>query len=120
MNTAEIETYTIDAAGKRLGRLASEVSSLLIGKNRTDVVRNQVPPVRVTVENASKLTIGEKKREQTIYDQYSGYPGGRSEISMEKLIEKKGYSEVLRKAIYGMLPSNRLRAERMKKLTISE
>jgi large subunit ribosomal protein L13 len=118
--TQTIEQHTIDASGKRLGRVATEVAHLLMGKHRTDVVRNETAPVRVTVEHARKLLIEEKKRQQKIYDRYTGHPGGRREISMQKLIESKGYSEVLRKAVYGMLPSNRLRAPRMKNLTISE
>ena len=118
--STEIKKHNIDASGKRLGRVASEVAALLIGKDRTDAVRHQVAPVEVIVEHAANLMIEEKKRMQTEYDRYSGYPGGRSVLTMQKLIEKKGYSEVLRKAIYGMLPSNRLRAPRMKKLIIIE
>lgn len=114
------DTHTIDANGKRLGRVASEAAHLLMGKHRTDVVRHQVLPVSVHIEHASKLTIDEKKREQKKYDRYTGYPGGRRVLSMEKMIDKKGYAEIVRKAVYGMLPSNKLRAVRMKQLTISE
>jgi len=120
METHTTDTHTIDAAGKRLGRIATEAAHLLMGKHRTDVVRHQVLPVTVTIENASKLLIDEKKREQKEYDRYTGYPGGRRVLSMEKLIDKKGYREIVRKAVYGMLPSNKLRAVRMKQLTISE
>lgn len=118
MNTTD--THTIDASGKRLGRLASEIAHLLMGKHRTDVVRHQVLPVTIHVTNASKLLIDEKKREQKEYDRYTGYPGGRRVLSMEKMIDKKGYGEIVRKAVYGMLPGNKLRAVRMKQLTISE
>ncbi len=119
MQTAD-HTVTIDATGKRVGRVASEVAIVLLGKDRTDQVRHLPAPVHVTVTNAGKLSIDEKKRIQKEYDRYTGYPGGRRVLSMEKLIEKKGYSEVLRKAVYGMLPGNKLRAVRMKNLTISE
>ena len=118
--TQDIQQHTIDATGKRLGRVASEVAALLLGKDRTDAVRNMPAPVKVTVEHASKLMIDEKKRGQKAYQFYSGYPGGLRELSMTKLIEKKGYAEVLRKAVYGMLPSNRLRSVRMKNLTVNE
>ena len=118
--TTKTETFTIDAKGKRLGRVATEVAHILLGKHRTDAVRNIPAPVAVTITNASKLLIDEKKRQQKEYDRYTGYPGGRRVLSMEKLIDKKGYTEILRKAVYGMLPSNRLRAVRMKNLTISE
>jgi large subunit ribosomal protein L13 len=120
MTTTSTEAHTIDATGKRLGRVATEVASLLIGKDRTDVVRNVVPDVSVTVNNTSKLLIDEKKRDTKEYQWYSGYPGGRRTLSMDQLVERKGYAEILRKAVYGMLPHNRLRAERMKKLTIHE
>jgi large subunit ribosomal protein L13 len=120
MNTSTITTHTIDATGKHLGRVASEVAYLLLGKDRTDAVRNVAAPVRVEVQNVSKLAITEKKRAQKEYDRYTGYPGGRRVLNMEKLIEKKGYTEVFRKAVYGMLPNNKLRAVRMKKLIISE
>jgi large subunit ribosomal protein L13 len=120
MTTSTQETRTIDAGGKRLGRVATEIASILIGKDRTDVVRNAVPPVSVTVTNASKLLIDEKKRGQKEYDWYSGYPGGRRNLSMEQLIARQGHAEVLRKAVYGMLPHNRLRAQRMKLLTIHD
>ena len=114
------EKHTIDAAGKRLGRVATEVATLLMGKHKPDAVKNTVASVEVTVENVRKLHISEKKREDKKYVRYTGYPGGLREMSMDKLIEKKGFSEVFRKAVYGMLPSNRLRAKRMKNLIVSE
>jgi large subunit ribosomal protein L13 len=120
MKQQTTEQHTIDARGKRLGRVASEVAVLLMGKHRTDVTRHQAAAVSVSVENASKLLLDEKKRQQKTYQRYSGYPGGQSEMTMNKVIEKKGDSEVLRKAVYGMLPGNKLRAVRMKNLTISE
>ncbi len=116
----KVEQHTIDATGKRLGRVATEIATLLMGKHRTDVVKNVVAPVKVVVVHTGKLLIEEKKRKQTNYTRYSGYPDGLRTLSMQKIIEKKGYSEVLRKAIYGMLPSNRLRTKRMKNLTIHE
>lgn len=118
--TEKIEQHVLDASGQRLGRIASEIATLLMGKHRTDAVRNVVPPVKVKVEHAKKLMIEERKRGQKTYTRYSGYPGGFTRFTMQKLIERKGYSEVLRKAVYGMLPSNRLRAKRMKNLTVSE
>jgi large subunit ribosomal protein L13 len=120
MSTALTETHTIDATGKRLGRLATEVATILMGKHRADCVKHQVVDVQVTVENASKLVLDERKLQGKRYDRYSGYPGGRTEETMAQVIEKKGYSEVVRKAVRGMLPSNRLRAPRMKRLTVTD
>lgn len=118
--TPDIITHEIDASGKRIGRVASHIALLLMGKNRADMVKHQTAPVKVVVTHASKLLIDEKKRLQKTYVRYSGYPGGQKTTTMQKMIADKGYSEVLRKAVYGMLPSNRLRALRMKQLTISE
>lgn len=114
------EEHTIDARGKRLGRVATEVATLLMGKHRPDVTRHIALPIIVTVTNASKLLLEEKKRAQTKYDRYSGYPDGRSELSMQQIIDRKGYGEIVRKAVYGMLPNNKLRAVRMKKLIVTE
>ncbi len=118
--TKDKKQFNIDATGKRLGRLATEISTMLMGKNSPDVARNVVADVVVNVENASKMLITDKKKGEKMYKRYTGYPGGLRTFPMKKLIEKKGYEEVLRKAVYGMLPSNRLRAKRMKKLIISE
>ena len=112
------DTYTIDASGKKLGRTASAVAAILMGKNRTDATRSSVAPVEVKVVHASKLLLDDRKRATKTYQRYSGYPGGLKTHSMEKVIESKGHTELLRKAVHGMLPNNRLRAQRMKGLTI--
>lgn len=120
MNVPHTETFTIDATGQRLGRVASSVAALLMGKHRTDVARHKLSGVSVKVQNASKLLIDERKMTSKEYQRYSGYPGGLRRLSMHKLIEQKGYTEILRIAIQGMLPGNRLHAQRMKSLTIEE
>lgn len=112
----EATVYKVDAANRPVGRVATEVASLLIGKNSTEFARNIAPNVRVEIANVDKLKISEKKREQKEYQTYSRYPGGQKRIKMQDLIDKKGYEEVLRNAIYGMLPTNRLRAVRMKNI----
>ena len=113
-------TIKIDATGKRPGRLASEIATLLNGKDITTYAPNIAPNVAITIENASKMDISEKKKRGKIYDRYSGYFGGRREETLAQVIKKKGYSEMLRRAIYGMLPNNRLRTVKMKKITIQE
>lgn len=110
----------IDAKGKKLGRVASEAAVFLIGKNLTDQKRNVAPDVSVKIANASKLQIDSKKKKEKDYASFSGYPGGLKKESMEKLIDRKGFSEVLKLAIYGMLPSNKLRAKMLNNLTITE
>jgi len=110
----------MDATGKKLGRLASEIAHIILGKASTDFAKNKVASVAVIVENASKMSISEKKHSEKEYDRYSGFPGGRKVLTLAQIVEQKGYSEILRKAVYNMIPANRLRKERMKNLVISE
>lgn len=113
-------TYTIDATGKRLGRVATEAATVLMGKHKTTFAKNKEGDTSVTIENASKLSIDERKREQKEYQRYSGYPGGRKTLRMEEVIEKKGYQEIVRNAVKGMLPKNKLQAPRLKRLNVTE
>lgn len=112
--------YNIDAQGKKLGRLASEVATILMGKNRPDFVRNAIPNVKVKIINAGKIFVTNKKMDQKVYKNYSGYPGGLKERSMKKVVSDKGMRESLRIAIKGMLPKNKLRDRMMKNLIIQE
>jgi large subunit ribosomal protein L13 len=114
------KTYTIDAEGKKLGRVASEVASLLMGKNLVTFVRNSCPDVLVNLVNTSKADINEKKKDEVEYANYSGFPGGQRIVTMKKTIEVKGFKEVFRKAIKGMLPKNKLQNEMLKNLKITE
>jgi len=116
----EHTAHTIDATDRPIGRVATEAAVILLGKNTPHFAKNIVAPVTLTIENADKLKISEKKRSQKEYQRYSGYPGGLKIASLQDLIDKKGYDEVLRKAIYGMLPSNKLRAQRMKLLEFTK
>lgn len=118
--TTKQKKISIDATGKRLGRLASEIAEILSGKHEPTFVPNAVPNVSVTVLNASGMQITEEKKTKKMYDRYTGYFGGRKETSLRQVLEKKGYAEALRRAVYGMLPSNRLRSVKMKRLRISE
>lgn len=117
--TEKNNIYTIDAKGKRLGIIATEAADLLIGKNSTQFAKNIAPDVRVVVENVSQMDIPEKKKGE-IYQSYSGYPGGRKEETLEHLGERRGYAEVVRRTIKGMLPKNKLQAVRMKNLEVTE
>lgn len=112
--------YTIDAQGKRLGRIASEVAGILMGKNTSDFARNKIPEVKVKVINTSKIFLTSKKKSSKIYKSYSGYPGGLKEKSMKKVIADKGTKEVLKTAVKGMLPTNKLRSKMIKNLIIIE
>ena len=112
--------YTIDAAGQSLGRVASEAASVLLGKKSANYVQNAVLPVEVEIVNASQLAITEKRIKGKEYTHYTGYPGGLRITPLARLLETKGVSEALRKAVDGMIPRNKLRKERMKRLTITD
>jgi large subunit ribosomal protein L13 len=112
--------YTIDAKGKKLGRLATEIAVLLIGKNLPTFKRNEAPDVQVVVSNASQIALTETKKDSKEYKFYSGYPGGLRFEKLSTTIDKKGYADVLRRTVDGMLPKNKLRSRMIKNLTISE
>lgn len=114
------KTYTIDATGKSLGRVASEAAKMLRGKAEATFERHITPNVKVSITNASKAKITDKKLQEKVYDWYSGYPGGRREEAMGDLVKRKGYSEVFKIAVNGMIPDNKLRKVIMKQLTVTE
>lgn len=111
--------YVINAEGKRLGKVATEAASVLIGKNTPDFARHTVVPVIVRIENARLLDVTEKKRGE-IYQSYSGYPGGRKEETLDHLANRLGYAEVVRRTVKGMLPKNKLQKLRMQNLEVTE
>lgn len=120
MTTTETtKTYTIDATGKRLGKVATEAATYLMGKNQPDFAKHIIADVKIEITNASKLDITEK-REKEIYQSYSGYPGGRKTETLIHLAERLGYAEVIRRTVAGMLPNNKHKKPLIAKLTISE
>ncbi|MBI2108617.1 MAG: 50S ribosomal protein L13 [Parcubacteria group bacterium] len=112
--------YTVDAEGKKLGRVASEIATFLMGKNKATFKRNTPAAVKVEVVNAAKLFLDQKKLRTKEYVRYTGYPGGLKKESLGHLVKRRGYKEAIRNAVYGMLPSNKLRVIRMKNLSISD
>jgi large subunit ribosomal protein L13 len=112
--------HTIDAEGKKLGRVASEAAQFLMGKKEAGFAKNTVADMKVTITNAAKADISEKKKKEKKYTRYSGYPGGLKYITLAKVIEDKGYSEAFKLAVYGMLPGNKLRDKMMKNLTVTD
>lgn len=117
--TTTTTEYTIDAAGKRLGKVATEAAKYLMGKNDPSFAKHTVADVTVTITNASKLDVTEKKKGE-IYQSYSGYPGGRRVETLEHLGQRLGYAEVVRRTVKGMLPKNKLQAVMMKNLIVTE
>ena len=111
----ERKTHTIDATGKVLGRLATQIAVLLRGKHKPTFVPYKDEGDFVVVENIKNIKITGKKLEQKKYYRHSGYPGGLKEVSLKKLFDERP-GEVLKKAIWGMLPRNKLRKEMIKRL----
>ncbi len=118
--TKEENTRTIDASGRTLGRVASEVAFLLMGKNKTTYERNKYSGMDVNVVNASKLKITPQKLEEIFHTRYSGHPGGLKTIKAKETVKTKGFKELIKLAVDRMLPSNKLRREMLKHLTIEE
>lgn len=112
--------HTIDATNMALGRVASQAAALLNAKDSVHFVKNRVADVTVKVINASKVKVTGNKMKESVHKSYSGYPGGLSEMPLNYVVEKKGYSEIIKHAVYGMLPKNRLQDIRIKNLIIEE
>ena len=112
-------THTIDAAGKRMGKVATEAATVLMGKDQADFAKHIMSDVQVTVENAGQLDIPEKKLGE-IYQSFSGYPGGRKEETLGHLKGRLGIAVALERTIGGMLPANKHKKRLLKQLTITE
>ena len=113
----ERKWYVVDAEGRTLGRLATEIAKTLRGKNKPQYTPHVDVGDFVVVVNAEKVVVTGKKAEQKVYRRHSGYPGGLKTTSYERMMERRP-TEVLRKAVYGMMPKNRLARRQMRKLKI--
>jgi large subunit ribosomal protein L13 len=111
--------YTIDGAGRTLGRVCSDAAQALLGKRSPQYVKNMVLPVSVNIINGAKIKISEKREATTTYVRYTGFPGGLRTRTMTELKDKKGLEEVIRMTVDGMIPRNKLRKDRMKRLSIT-
>ena len=117
VSEVEREWHVIDASGKTLGRLASEVAQLLRGKHKPMYVPYLDTGDFVVVINASKVRVTGKKAEQKIYYHHSQYPGGLKSTSYAKMMESHP-TRVIKHAVKGMLPHNRLGAAMFNKLKV--
>lgn len=111
------ENHEIDAAGRAVGRIASEVALLLRGKNKPTFTPHIDAGDFVTVVNMSEVKFTGRKLVQRDYRKHTMHPGGLLRTAMKHVFEKNP-AEVLRKAVYGMLPKNKLREEMIKRLII--
>jgi len=110
--------YIIDAKKQRLGKVAREAAIYLMGKNRTDFAKNTVAEVKVEVINADLMDMTDKKKTNKYYLTYSGFPGGQKKETVEKLTDRLGVAEVVKNAVSGMLPKNKLRDRMMINLNV--
>lgn len=117
-NQKNQKVVVIDAKGKTLGRLASEIALVLQGKNRVDFSYHNPPiPDKLEIKNIKDIKITGRKFQDKKYYSHSGYLGSLKEKNLEDVF-KKDPGEVLRRAVYGMLPKNKLRDKMIKKLKI--
>ena len=109
--------YVVDAEGKTLGRLATQIADTLRGKGKPEYTPHVDTGDFVVVVNAEKISVTGKKLDDKIYYRHSGYPGGLKSRPLRDELERRP-TEVLRKAVKGMLPRNRLARAQMRKLKI--
>ena len=118
-SAAQIERkwYVVDASGKTLGRLASEVAKVLSGKNKPTYTQFMDMGDYVIVVNAEKIAVTGKKLEQKLYTHHTGYIGGLKQTTLKKMLETKPEA-VITHAVKGMLPKNTLGRSMMRKLHV--
>ena len=109
--------YLVDAQGAVLGRLAGRIARVLIGKDKPTYSPNRESGDHVVVINAGKVRWTGRKSEQKFYRHHSGYPGGLKEIPMTRVAERRP-ERILREAVLGMLPKNKLRPRMSKRLRV--
>ncbi len=116
---AEVERkwYVIDAEGKNLGRLSSQIASILRGKNKPIYTPHVDTGDYVIVINAEKVAVTGKKLHDKIYKRHTGYPGGLREMTLEEMLAKHP-EQVIRHAVKGMMPNGKLGRQMYKKLKV--
>lgn len=113
----ERKWLVVDARDQRLGRLATRIADSLRGKTKPDYTPNIDTGDFVVVVNAEKIAVTGKKMDDKIYYRHTGYPGGLKQRTLSEMLAKKP-EEVLRLAVKGMMPKNRLGRAQLKKLKI--
>lgn len=109
--------YLIDASDKILGRLATRIATILMGKHKPEYTPNLICGDFVVVINADKVKLTGKKTEQKFYQRYSGFPSGRKIIPFKIMLQKKP-TEIIRHAVKGMLPKTKLHKDTINRLKI--
>ena len=111
------KTYLVNAEGKTLGRIATKIASILIGKHKTVFCQDKLSGDSVVVINAEKVQVTGKKRDTKMYKHYTGYPAGLKTYNFEYLMETKP-EEILKRAVGRMLPKNALGKKMERRLYI--
>ncbi|MBA2123442.1 50S ribosomal protein L13 [bacterium Unc6] len=120
MEKQTIQWHLMDAKGKVLGRLAIQIAKILQGKHRVEYQRHLAGNHDgVVVINVESITVTGNKDKQKVYTKYSGYPGGLKKVSFMEM-KKKAPCEIIRHAVKGMLPKNKLQARMLRHLKIFE
>ncbi|HDQ15635.1 MAG TPA: 50S ribosomal protein L13 [Bacteroidetes bacterium] len=109
--------HLVDLEGKVLGRVATEIAKLLMGKDKPTFTPHVDGGDYVVAINASKVELTRNKKESKVYRWHTGFPGGLKEMTFERMM-KKHPEKVIERAVYNMLPKNRLRKNRMVRLKI--
>ena len=119
LRTQDIEQkwYLLDCSGKRLGRLSVQVANFLRGKNKPEYTPNSDVGDFVVLVNAKNIEVTGNKSENKIYFRHTGYPGGIKQISFKDQLEKDP-EKIIRDAVKGMLPKNKLNRQIIKKLKV--
>lgn len=115
--TRERDWLVVDATGKTLGRLATQIADTLRGKNKPEYTPHCDVGDFVIVVNAERVAVTGRKREEKLYHRYSGYPGGLRSRTLAEMLERRP-EEVIRLAVKGMLPRNRLARAQLRKLKV--
>ena len=113
----ERDWLVVDASGQTLGRLATQIADTLRGKLKPEYTPHCDVGDFVIVVNAEKIAVTGKKREEKLYYRHSGYPGGLRTRTLNDMLERQP-EEVIRKAVKGMLPRNRLARQQLRKLKV--
>jgi large subunit ribosomal protein L13 len=109
--------FVVDATGQRLGQLASRIAVVLEGKHKPTYATHLDSGDHVIVLNAARVDVSGNKRNHKLYSRHSGYPGGLRQETLGQLLERRP-EEVIRRAVKGMLPRNRLGAQQLRKLKV--
>lgn len=109
----------MDAKGKVLGRIATEIAKILMGKDKVDYSTHMDMGDNVVVINASEVVLTGNKANSKVYRSHSGFPGGFKEVKFSQM-KAEMPTRIIEKAVYGMIPTNRLTSKRMARLKVFE